>query len=265
MNSVNCPEYPRGEPGAGRLNLSVSLRSEVQLGVPCLCFGGSSPQSSRVQHQHWRDHGEPPSSPSAPTLLPRGESGLAPGEGNAWPQCPLLSRLGTASPVTAPGPTHRWPLAEGAGAKTPAHGQQRPTRLHTQHGWQWGREGQLLGAGLQRRCPPRPVLLSSDSHTWTPLQGPGHLEDVTQRRGPPSEAGCTPAGRGGPLLTQSPAPPLRSLSLSDCLPWSGPQHTETHLLLPHLLSQDPPREEPPRLHPPAHLSSPWPPPPCTAL
>ena len=40
VNSVNCPEYPRGEPGAGRLNLSVSLRSEVQLGVPAFALGG---------------------------------------------------------------------------------------------------------------------------------------------------------------------------------------------------------------------------------
>ena len=44
-------------------------------------------------------------------------------------------------------------LGEGAGAKTPGHGQQRPTRLHTQHGSQWGREGRLLGAALHAAPP----------------------------------------------------------------------------------------------------------------
>lgn len=138
-------------------------------------------------------------------------------------------------------------LGEGAGAKTPGHGQQRPTRLHTQHGSQWGREGRLLGAALQRRSP-RPALLSSDPHTWT-LQGPGHLEDVTQRRGPPSEAGCTPAGRGGPLLTQAPAPPLRPLSVTAC---HGQDHNTQKLTCCfYTCCLRTPREDPPHLHLPA--------------
>lgn len=81
------------------MNLSVSLRSEVQLGVPCLCFGGHPhrahvKQLTRPQHRHRRDHGEPPSSQSAPTRLPRGESGLAAPGGKRMASAPPAVQTG---------------------------------------------------------------------------------------------------------------------------------------------------------------------------
>ena len=230
-------------------------------------FWGSSPQSSReATHSTSTPASE---GPRRATLLPkcpypappRGVWTRCPGRethGLSAPCCPdwalpVLSQL--LDPLTG-GPWRR----EQAQRLLPAVSRGPPGSTHSTA--QWGREGRLLGAGLQSRSPT-PALLSSDPHTWRPLQGPGHLEDVTQRRGPPSEAGCTPAGRGGPLLTQSPAPPLRSPSLGDRLPWSGPQHTETHLLLPHLLSQDPPRGNPIHPHRPAAPLLSLAPPSCT--
>lgn len=155
VNSVNCPERPRGEPGAGRLNLSVSLRSEVQLGVPCLCFEGSSlthvKQLTRPQHRHRRDHeSHPPPKVPLPGS-PQGSLDSLPGGGSAWPQRPLLSRLGTASPVTAPGSLTGGPWRR-AGAETlPAFS--RSPRIHTQHGSQWGREASFPGSWAQTRSP----------------------------------------------------------------------------------------------------------------